>query len=66
MFDDSDFDIDSYCFFSSYQIAVDKNVKQLATKINLLFSSIVMQFTAFMLGSKVKLAPPTGKICRKA
>ena len=65
MFDDSDFDIDNY-FFSSYQIAVDKNVKQLATKINLLFSSIVMQFTAFMLGSKVKLAPPTGKICRKA
>ena len=27
-FDDSNFDFNNYCFFSSYEIAVGKNVRQ--------------------------------------
>ena len=29
MLDDSNFDVDNYCFLSSYQIVVIKNVRQL-------------------------------------
>ena len=60
-FDYSDFNVDNYSFFSSYEIVVGKNVN----KINL-FASFILQFTAPMLGSKVQLAPPTVNICGKA
>ena len=44
--DDQDFGIDSYSFFSSYEIVVGKNVRQQ-----------LKQFTTSMLGSKLQLAP---------
>ena len=44
--DDQDFGIDSYSFFSSYEIVVGKNVRQQ-----------LKQFTASMLGSELQLAP---------
>ena len=36
------------------------------TKINVLFASFTLQFTASMLGFKVQLGPPTVNICGKA
>ena len=43
---DQDFGIDSYSFFSSYEIVVGKNVRQQ-----------LKQFTASMLGSELQLTP---------
>ena len=56
------FDIDNYRFFSSYEIAVGKNVRQE------LKQTFYLQFLSCssLSRSKVQLVPPTVNICRKA
>ena len=51
--------------FDDSKIAVVRSVRK-KPKINLRFASLILQFTASMLGSKVQLASPTVNICGKA